>query len=127
MVTACVASPEDFDFYTGQYYIEHSELADEAVPLVMPEHLVNAPVLCTKPKSVSRAGYNDKFLLLHIVKQKSNTAVVTNWAARFADATLREEGDEILLTKSQVSSRRITDRPGDEASRRNLLARGSTL
>ena len=115
---ACVA-PKNFDFYFGQYYLEHSELPDDEVPLVMPEHLVNAPVSCNKLHIIARAGYHDRFHVVKLTQLKENKRVLAAWTERFADRNLREE--------SQLSGRRITDRPGDEASRRNLLVRGSTL
>jgi hypothetical protein len=122
----CMA-PKVFDFYAGHYYLENSELSDDLVPVVMAEHLVNAPVACNKPKIVKRPGYRDQFHVVELSQRKENLKVLATWEERFADRNLREEGDEILLTQAQLTGRRIVDRPGDEATRRNLLARGTTL
>ena len=93
----------------------------------MPEHLVNAPVSMTAVTARQRAGYHDAFEVVRLKQHPANLRVVRNWAARFADANLGEEEDEILLTKRQLASRRILNHPGDEASRRNMLPRGTTL
>jgi hypothetical protein len=126
VVTPCLASKE-FDYYVGPYYLEYSEKMDDLVPVTMPEHLVNAPVSCNKAKISRRAGYRDQFHVVELAQRASNRQVLAAWADRFADRNLREEDDEILLTQTQLTSRRIINRPGDEAVRRSLLARGKTL
>jgi hypothetical protein len=126
VVTDCLA-PKHFDYYTGYYYLEHSDLADDEVPLVMSEHLVNAPVSCTQVNIVGRPGYRDKFHVVNLSQRKENTRVLDTWSERFANRMLGEEDDEIVLTQAQLTGRRIVDRPGDAASRRNRLSRGTTL
>ena len=88
---------------------------------------LNAPVTCKKPVVTTRAGFRDPFHVVRVSQRLENQRVLTVWAARFADRNLREEVDEMPLTKTQLSGRRIVDRPGDEASRRTQLARGCTL